>query len=176
MLRNKSYLFCLFFVVWASNAFADQRYHSANTAAERTLDKILELNDMDGKEGEAFFNFIYNKPRFYEKDSYFRRYFTQNFLKDVAEAEGRIVSESCGYYRAGEICGLDYRVLNCSQDSSDNGYSYTALHKEKTSEIIAYKWNDHSASSKQLVQYRMIKRGSLWKLDAVDCGNGWNKF
>ena len=176
MLKNKFYLFCLFFVLWSPYASADQKYHKAETNAEKKLDNILYLNDSESAESENFHEFIYNMPRYHGNYWFFSNFFTKNFLNSVALTEGKMVAENCGYYRENDLCGLNYSVISCAQDYSENGYIYKAVLREKRKEIFLSRWNRHSVPSDRPVRYRMVKQGVQWKLDAVDCGRGWNNF
>lgn len=149
-------------LVWANDA----SFHAPVTPAEKVLDTILARANQD----DNLFEFILKRP-WYDpaKGSGYENMFSRTLLDEWARAEASMVKESCdGVYREGEICGIDYDPISCSQDPPD-AYTYRTKIASNQRVVIA-SMAPYSATG--AVNYVFVKTNGKWKLDGVDCGDG----
>ncbi len=151
----------------------DYGFHTATTAPEKSLDKILMLDNSISDRGKIFY---YLTGRINKKDaSEYSYFFTEPFRASVTKAELELVEKDCGgKYIEGELCGLDFSPINCAQDSSEF-YFYRTEKATRNETIISYKWpGSVSNDAIKYTKFRLVKEGSIWKLDGVSCGGDMN--
>ncbi len=139
------------------------------TAAEQRLDQILAADREESGQHASLFFFMVGRPQADPAlSAYYHSFFTEALLDAWHRAEARSVKQQCnGRYLSGEICGLDYDPLSCSQEMPDS-YVYRTQMQTATSAMIEA---GASQAASPAATYHLIKSGPLWKIDGVDCGD-----
>jgi len=145
-------------------------FRPAITTPEHTLNKFLRMAETDND----LFAYILNKPfRNLKLDSYYKGLglFSGSLMKAWASAEAKRVSRDCGgRYIAGELCGLGFHPLTCTQDFPVEGYLFKTEQHNINKANISYIWpQEESAKQPPIATYRMIKKSGRWLLDGVYC-------
>jgi len=143
---------------------AADRLHPATTEAEKALDKLLRLSEKRFGLVAA----VLGRPGGGKHDVALARELTTARLRqDLAGQERKAVRDNCkGRYVPGEICGLDYNPLTCSQDESDAPYSFRTTAATADRADIVYSWPGAASPSARFV---MVREAGAWKLDVVEC-------
>lgn len=143
---------------------AADRPHPAATEAEKALDKLLRLSEKRFGLVAA----VLGRPGGGKHDVALAGELTTARLRqDLAGQERKAVRDNCkGRYVPGEICGLDYNPLTCSQDESDAPYGYRTTAGAADRADIVYSWPGAANPSASFV---MVREAGAWKLDVVEC-------
>jgi len=139
-------------------------YHAASSQAERVLDRLIKLDDVD----DNMFLFEVKRPdRELRKDVIYRGLFTHSLEQAWAAREAELLRKDCdGKYQDGEICGMNFSPLTCAQDYSEEGYLYRTECLDETSATITMRW---PWIDRPVAAYRLLKQGKRWVLDGVAC-------
>lgn len=128
------------------------------------MDQIVRLSDHD----DGLFLFITKRPdRDKNRDTEYPVLFSKNLMESIADAERRLVKQTCGGVYDGEICGLDFNPITCAQDYSEDGYVYKTEETGREAVVISLKW---PRLPKVVATYRMIRSSNRWIMDGVTCG------
>lgn len=148
-------------VAWAA---ASALVHPPQTAQEKVLAAILRRAGND----ENIFEFLLNRPWYdASKNSGYDILFSQSLLHKLSQEEATLVKENCGgIYKEGEICGMDYDPITCSQDPPER-YAYKTLSQAPNKAVILV--TSVVSSYTPIGDYTLIKHGQYWELDAVNC-------
>lgn len=140
------------------------RSHPAASEAEKALDKLLRLSEKRAGLVDA----LLGRPGGGKGEAALARELTTARLRhDLAELERKAVRDNCkGRYIPGELCGLDYNPLTCSQDASDAPYGYRTTAATADRADIAYSWPGAADPSARFV---MVREAGAWKLDTARC-------
>ena len=134
--------------------------------AEKALDKILKIENVGNirlgtsylEDGALADNTGLN----------YAEIMTQEIFNTILKEEQNLVDENCGgKYREGEICGLDYDPVTCTQDVVEQ-YLYNTLRMSEEEAHIEYKW---PSTSTAVAKYRLIKADGRWKIDGIQCAS-----
>jgi hypothetical protein len=172
----------LFFVVslilpaaCAAEKSIDQpQFQPPQTEAEKALDAILTRAKTDYDMtfyalNEPHYDPLLGSPHARlvpPEDKGYSRLFTKPLVNAWRELEKSLVQQSCGgKYIGGELCGLDYNPILCTQDDSDT-FHYHTVNSDKNMAIIEY---SPPETEYLLATYRMIKDQQGWKIDGVAC-------
>lgn len=162
---------CVLFVAaacWAGGAVAAKQdgstaWHRPQTAAEKTLAKLLRLSETDQNLVEFVLHTPFYKP---QADKGYGRYFTKRLLTGMAAMERETVRANCrGKYLEGELCGTEYNPLTCAQDEMA-GYLFRTLSQDDGQAVIDYRWPTEKRS---MGRYELLRKAGQWKLDRVTC-------
>ena len=145
----------------------DREFHAAISEAEKRLDTLIKMTESDS----GFYFYAVGAPfRDKSKDYKFSEYVTQPLLNSWNKYEVEIVKKDCGgTYKDGEICGIDYNPLTCTQDNNEGKYVYSTYFDNKRTAIISYKWEK---SHDTIATYRLVAANGVWAIDGVMCGVG----
>jgi hypothetical protein len=158
----------------AGSAWAKPAFAPAQTAAERTLERILKLdadkpNDVDPTDGVAG-----RRPRVTPRPgAAYLKYLTPPLAAAILVAEAREVKANCGgVYKGGEQCGMDSDPILCAQDYPDH-YLFRTLQGGPGLAVVEAAWPpDPGAPTKASAGYRLKLAGGVWKIDAIRCAEG----
>lgn len=161
---------CIISSVYAAEGIGG--YHSPQTSAEKSLDKILRLNsDKEYDLYKIVFDYP-NRNKKYEEEV--RSLFTESFLQKSASWERELVKESCGNIvpADGEPCDVIRSVnpIICAQDALST-YLYKTIYQDASTAIIRYGWPEGSARYADGPVYTFYLREGVWKLGKASCEN-----
>lgn len=145
-------------------------WHAPATPEERALDAILKSADRDDNQLD---NLLGGRgPGDFHRTFDYRAVLTQRLISAIRRAEAKLVKRNCGgKYFDGEICGLDFLPIECTQDTNDK-YLYRTEIQNKSEAKIDYAWPANKWSTTSLVaSYKLVKVADKWKIDGIKCGN-----
>lgn len=140
-------------------------FHDPRTAPEKALARIL---DLDEKHYALFMKLTSGSPDY--TPSIAKEYsglFTTELLHAMETKQKSMVEDQCGgKYIEGEICGLDYSPISCTQD---NGWPrvFRTEQESPRETIVSYTMPESYFPGPS---YRLINNEGVWKLDGIDCG------
>ena len=171
---SRSLVLLIFFLVLGFSgrqAWAFTGFHPAATEAEKTVAKIIKAAQDD----PAVPNYLLRgKGLEVGVLKEIQGMFTPALLRAFREAEANMVHEHCGVsYIAGEQCGIRYNPVTCL-DFERNEYVFRTdsggeYHSGEYNAVIAYRLSE---GQQIIATFNMLKVGSHWKLDGVDCAIG----
>ena len=163
-----AFLAVLFLYTQKSMA-TENTFHAPQSPAEKTLAHILEL---DSQKNSNIYPFLTKTFGFYPNIKY-ERLFTKKFIDAIAKNEERLVQENCdGEYTKGQACGIDINPLTCSQDAPDY-YLYKTIKETDQEAFIVFIWPQDINDTKLNIPHRMKKENGVWKLDGINCFEGY---
>lgn len=140
-------------------------FHPADTVAEKALDAILAHSREDDRVNQFLMGLPWYVPT--QKDNY-QDMFSRALQQDIAAQEAAVVQRDCGgTYRDGELCGLNFDPVSCSQDPAE-AYAYRTLSLISGTAII----RAQALTTTALNTYYLIKDHDHWMIDGIDCGDG----
>lgn len=94
---------------------------------------------------------------------------TEALRESINDAEKEAVNRNCGgKYIDGELCGLDYDVLTCSQDPPDSeNRLYRTIREKPIEAVIEVKAYNHDQP--EYPMWKMVKIKGEWWLDGIYC-------
>ncbi len=146
----------------------DVSFHPPETPPEKALDAILRRTKKDTYMHDYL---IHRSASVHEKD--YANMFSRSFRESVTQAEAQQVRKNCnGSYITGELCGLNFSPVTCTQDFPDT-FLYHTRQINRQQAVITYAWpyTSHSAAA-----YQMIEEDSRWKIDGVLCAEENTRF
>lgn len=149
-----------------TGAIPKAAFHPPQTAAEKQLDRILQVSNED----DEVLNVVLDVPwRDKKKEIKYKALFTGTLLQTLAEAEKKMVQANCnGTYIDGDICGFDFHPILCSQDPPEI-YEYLTISSDEKQAFIRVKdpvWKELHTS------YILVNVHGVWKMGGIDCGEG----
>jgi len=180
MQQKYSGLFILLFFMFAALSSAcvagKGQFHPPQMAAERALDKILQITDDNFTMLKVVQGYLNNKS---SKNFKYSHQFTVPYLRAWTKGQIEWLRGACEgrdkntdpYYDCG------YLSISCVRDAN-YPYVYRTEKIDAREVIISYTWprsDGHAPGSDDAyATYRMIKDGDEWKLDGADCGDAFN--
>jgi hypothetical protein len=141
----------VFFTTPDMNSFPPPR-----SAPEKALAALLKSEEIMTK-GTSSYDYLVGREGS-EHHPLYAQYFT-DALRSALE-------KNCdGKEIEGELCGLEFHPVTCTQDLSDTYLFRTEKETDDTA-IISYQWPGDSSIA---ATYRLQKIESRWKLDGVFC-------
>lgn len=140
-------------------------FKPATSDPEHALEKLILMMD----EEQSFFEFSIRRLHTNSKfnTDHYKGLVTEPLQDAWANAEMKSVQKNCnGQYRDGELCGLSFNPLTCTQDISQKGYVFKTIATSKSQATITYKWVGHEEG---IARYRLVHHAQHWKLDSVSC-------
>lgn len=145
-------------------------WHAPATPEEHALDAILKSADRDDDQLD---NLLGGRgPGKFRQTFDYRAVLTQRLISAIRRTETKLVKRNCGgNYYDGEICGLDFLPIECTQDTNDT-YLYRTDMQNKSVARIDYAWPSNKWSNTSLVaSYKLVKIADQWKIDGIKCCN-----
>jgi hypothetical protein len=169
-MRKLFFIVAVFMVSWPVYA---EPFRMPENEAEKALDKILRIENVGNiRLGTAYTvdDTLAGNTRINYADI-----MTPELFGAILEEEQKLVEQNCGgKYREGDICGLDYDPVTCTQDFADH-YLYNTLRMSEDTAQIEYTW---PSTDKAVAEYRLIKMDGRWKIDGIQCAgsHGFNNL
>jgi hypothetical protein len=150
----------------SSTQAATSQFHKAQSVPEKRLEEIIHQAENDGE----MTGYLLKIPGFDPSDRGYSQLFTDALFSAWQDTQTKLLQQDCGgEYREDMVCGVDGNPVTCSQDISDTGYLYRTVQANADMALVSYSW-PHQPDGTGIPTYRLVKEGSLWKLDGVDCG------
>jgi hypothetical protein len=145
------------------------------TEAERTLDGIITKVQ---QEGDLPLYILRGGARSAERDMALAQMFTPEIMKAFRDAEADKVYSRCGgQYQPGQDCGISYNPVTClSFERNDYLYRTESSAPYKDGELNTRVAMAMPEGGLIVATYQMVKVGTQWKLDGVDCGVDGDDF
>lgn len=154
--------------VGAAVASAEGRqasWHAPETIPELALNRILKLADSDRDQLDNLFGGRGAKN--FRQTIDYTTTLTAPLRAAIRSAEDLEVKNSCGgSYTPGELCGLDFSPISCTQDYNDV-YLYETTSESEYAALVSYTW---PRDEQPIATYKLIKESGHWKIDGIRCG------
>lgn len=134
------------------------------TVQEKALNAILKHADNDTNQLDNLFHRSHDVTESARVD--YREMLSRDLLNAMQAEEKKQVQSNCGgKYIEGEICGLNFSPITCSQDSVGE-YLYRTEQHSADKSIITYKWYE---DQNPIATYHLIADAGHWKIDGIAC-------
>ncbi|MGD0191509.1 MAG: hypothetical protein ABSD74_12280 [Rhizomicrobium sp.] len=142
---------------------ADSSFHKARSISEIALDRILKIADADDRILDNLFHRYPDDPVTRSQRVDYSRFLTTELIQLFSREQRKLVQEDCGgVYLKGELCGMDYNPVTCTNGEL-GAPSYSTKRQTNNSALIMADTGN---------EYTLAQERGVWKLTGVKCQLG----